>query len=96
MQARVARYAVPPERWEEASEAFVRAGQELAQVGGLEKGYILVDPADGCIVTVTLWESQAALDASEVRAAGLRQRAAKEVDGEVQSVIVCDVVREFS
>ena len=96
MQARVARYVVAPERCDEAVAAFQSAAREImASMSGLSGGYIFVDSETGTTMTITLWESQAALDASGTRAAALRQRAVHEVDGEVQSVQVFDVVRDF-
>lgn len=96
MLARVARYAVAPDRCDDAVAALQLAAQEIsAAMTGLSGGYIIVDSETGTTMTITLWETQAALDASETRAAALRQRAIHAVDGEVQSVQVFDVVREF-
>jgi len=95
MLARVARYQVAPERCDEAVQAFLEAGRELGELGGLDTAYVLADSESGTMMTFTLWESRAALDASEVRAASLRQRASKSVDAEVQSVVVFDGVRDL-
>ncbi len=91
MHARVARYAIEPDRIDDAVESFREAGRELAALEGYKGGHLLVDADEGTLVTFTLWENRAAVDASEVRAAGLRQRALKTVDGEVQSVACYDV-----
>jgi heme-degrading monooxygenase HmoA len=95
MLARVARYQVDPDRCDEAVQAFLEAGRELGQLAGLESAYVLVDSESGATMTVTLWASRAALDASETRAASLRQRASRSVEAEVESVVVFDVVREL-
>jgi heme-degrading monooxygenase HmoA len=95
MLARVARYQVPPERCDDALREFGEASRSISEMDGLEGGYIFVDSESGTMLTVTVWRDQPTLDASEVRAASMRQRAAREVDGEVQSVWVFDVVRSF-
>ena len=95
MLARVARYTVDPERCEEAVAAFTEAAREIAEERGLEQGYLFVDSESGAIVTVTVWADQTTMDASEVHAATLRRRAIGAVEGDVQSVQVFDVVRDF-
>jgi len=95
MLARVARYQIAPERCDDAVRAFQEVGAELAKLGGMNAGWVLVDTESGTTMTVTLWENQASLDASGTRAAAARQRAVREADGEVQSVVVFDVVREL-
>jgi heme-degrading monooxygenase HmoA len=95
MLARIARYTVDPERCEEAVEAFTEAAREIAEERGLEQGYLFVDSESGAIVTVTVWADQTTMDASEVHAATLRRRAIGAVEGDVQSVQVFDVVRDF-
>jgi heme-degrading monooxygenase HmoA len=84
--ARVVRYAVDPERFDQAVEAFERAALEIGQLDGLRRVYVMTERDAGRIVTVTLWESREALEASEVRASALRQQALSLVDGEIDSV----------
>ncbi|MDQ2984357.1 MAG: antibiotic biosynthesis monooxygenase [Actinomycetota bacterium] len=95
MLARVARYQVPPERCDDTVRAFQEAANTIAELDGLEHGWFFVDSESGATLTVTVWRDQQALDASEVRAASIRQRAAREVDGEVQAVWLFDVIRQF-
>jgi heme-degrading monooxygenase HmoA len=95
MLARVARYQIDPERCDDAVRAFQEAGADLAKLGGMNAGWVLVDTESGTTMTVTLWENRASIDASETRAATARQRAVREADGEVQSVVVFDVVRDL-
>ena len=95
MQARVARYEVPPDRCDEAVEAFVDSAKEIASMDGFESGYVFVDSETGATMTVTFWQSHAAAEDSATRAATVRQRAVSSVDGEVQSVQGFDVVHEF-
>jgi heme-degrading monooxygenase HmoA len=91
VHARLARYAIEPDRLVDAIESFREAGRELSELDGYRGGHVLVDHDDGTLMTLTLWDSRAALEASDVRAASLRQRALKSVDGEVQSVTSYEV-----
>jgi heme-degrading monooxygenase HmoA len=93
--ARVARYRMDPDRCDEAVESFRRAGAQLAELGGFRGGYVLLDSTDGEIVTVTLWESREALEASDVRASHVRAEAIGAVEGSVESVGRYDVAIEL-
>jgi heme-degrading monooxygenase HmoA len=95
MFARVARYEVAPERMNEAIEAFREAVTELEGLEGLEGGTVLADAGDGLIISMTFWETRAAMESSEVKAAGLRHQAVNQVDGTVISVYSLDVVAEI-
>ena len=95
MFARVARYEVTPDRTPEAIEAFHDAVTQLEGTPGLAGGYVFVDYEDGAIMSMTLWENRTALDESERKASGLRQDAAKRVDGRVVSVQSLDVAIEI-
>lgn len=95
MHARVARYGIDPDKMIDALEALRDAGRELAGLDGYKGGHVLVDYDDGTLITLTLWENRAAIDKSEVRAAQLRQRALRSVDGEVQSVTCYEVPFEL-
>jgi heme-degrading monooxygenase HmoA len=79
----------------EAVEAFREAASQLASLDGLQGGYVLTDEEEGAVMSITLWESRAAMDASEVRAARLRQEAAKQADGAVTSVQCLEVAVEI-
>jgi heme-degrading monooxygenase HmoA len=95
VHARVARYGIDPDKMVDALEALRDAGRELADLEGYKGGHVLVDYDDGTLITLTLWENRAAIDRSEVRAAQLRQRALRSVDGEVQSVTCYEVPFEL-
>ena len=95
MYARVARYQVDPARTGEAVEAFRDAAAQLADLPGLTAGYVLADNDDGVIMTMTFWESRAAMDTSEVKASGLRRQAAASVNGTVVSVHCLAVTTEI-
>ena len=95
MYARVARYEVDPARTSEAVDAFRDAAGQMADLPGLTAGYVLADDEDGVIITMTFWESRPAMDNSEMKASGLRQQAARSVDGEVVSVHSLEVTTEI-
>ena len=94
MYARVARYEVPPDRCDDAVEGLREAASAIAELDGLEFGYVLLDRESGNTTTITFWRDRAALDASEVRASVLRQNAIKEVGGSVMSVERMEIVTE--
>jgi heme-degrading monooxygenase HmoA len=80
---------------EEAVEAFREAVAQIEGIEGLRGGSVLTDADDGVIMSMTFWDSRTAMEASEVKAAGLRQQASKQVDGIVVSVHCLDVVAEI-
>jgi heme-degrading monooxygenase HmoA len=91
VHARLARYAIDPDRIDDAVESFREAGRGLAELEGFCGGHVLVDADEGTLLTLTLWENRAAIDRSDVRAAALRQQAVRSVEGEVQSVVCYQV-----
>jgi heme-degrading monooxygenase HmoA len=95
MFARVARYEVEPAKMDEAVDAFREAVTQIEGLPGLRGGSVLTDAEDGVIMSMTFWDSRAAMESSEVKAAGLRQQAAKQVDGIIVSVHCLDVVAEI-
>jgi heme-degrading monooxygenase HmoA len=95
MQARVARYAVPPDRCDDAVKAFLDSAREIAEMDGFDRGYVLVDSETGTAISLTLWEDHAAFESSATKAALARRRAVDAVDGEVEWVQSFDVVRRF-
>ena len=86
MFARVVRYRVDPERCDEALEAFEEAAKTIGDIDGIAGGYVMVDGEEGRIMTVTLWDDQSKMEASEVRASRLRQEALRSVEGDIDSV----------
>jgi heme-degrading monooxygenase HmoA len=86
VHARLARYAIEPDRVDDAVEGFRDASREISQLDGFRGGHILVDYENGTLMTMTFWENRAALEASDVRAAAARQAAVRPSEGEVQSV----------
>ena len=85
MYARVARYEIPTERIGEAEGTFQQAIDEIRTMTGASGAYLLVSTDSGRVLTMTLWENQAAMEASRVPASQLRSRAAGTLDGNVVS-----------
>jgi heme-degrading monooxygenase HmoA len=96
MLARVARYEVSSDRIDDAVEAFGEAAREIQELAGFAGGYVLVDHEDGRTMTLTLWESQVALDSSEPTARSARSSAANAVEGSVLSVESFEVAQDLS
>ena len=86
MFARIVRYTVDPDRCDEALEAFEEVAKRIGDIDGITGGYVMVDGDEGRIVTMTIWEDQAKLEASEVHASRLRQEALRTVEGDIDSV----------
>jgi hypothetical protein len=93
--ARLARYAVDPERVGDAVESFRDAGRSLAGLTGFVNGFLLIDRDSGSLSTLTLWETGRALEESGPRAAALRVHAIERVDGSCESVAEYEVAAEF-
>jgi heme-degrading monooxygenase HmoA len=83
MFARVSTYQGDTER---LLEGFRRTAEPLAQLEGFERAYFLTESAAGRAVSVTLWESQAAMAASADWANKAREHAAHESGAAVESV----------
>jgi heme-degrading monooxygenase HmoA len=94
--ARVARYRIPEDRIDDAIEAFRQAAEQLQELPGNTGGHLLVDRDNCTALTITYWESRAALEASEVRASRLRSEAVGAADGEIQAVDRCELVLDFT
>ena len=96
MHARVASYEVPEGRLGEAVESFREAARKIEALEGFERGYILLDEDGGRLVTVPLWTSLSALEATETRASILRQQAVRAVEGSVRSVEQFEVAEKLA
>ena len=95
MYARLTRFQGPPDRLEEGifllhEQVIPRARLRNGQVSG----YWLLDRASGQGVVVSLWETEAAMLASEAAAEQLRQAVVDHVGGTVLSVEQFEVVGE--
>jgi len=83
MFARVSTYQGETER---LLEGFPRTTEPLTHLEGFERAYFLTDSAAGRAMTVTLWESQAAMAASAEWASKAREHAAHDSGATVESV----------
>jgi heme-degrading monooxygenase HmoA len=85
MFARVSGYDFPPERAEQVIRGF-DDDPALETIPGVVEAYLLIDRAAGRALTMTVWESEDALRASEEAANRIRGRASGSADGRVRRV----------
>jgi heme-degrading monooxygenase HmoA len=90
--ARVSIYEVPVERARDAAENFGQAIAQIRTMKNLAAAYLLVDADNGKVLTMTLWDSAAAMEASRVTASRLRSDAVRTVEGSVLSTDEYEVV----
>jgi heme-degrading monooxygenase HmoA len=67
-------------------EGFRRTTDPLAQLDGFERAYFLTDAESGHSMTVIVWDSRAAMDASAEWAEKAREHAAHDSGAVVESV----------
>ena len=65
---------------------FRRTTEPLVQQEGFERAYFLTDRATGRAVSITLWESEAAMTASAAWAAKAREHATHDSGAAIESV----------
>jgi heme-degrading monooxygenase HmoA len=83
MFARVATYSGDAD---ELVRGFDSAREDLARMEGFSNAYFCVDRASGKALTMTLWESEEALEASAERAHQLRTQATQPSGATTESV----------
>jgi heme-degrading monooxygenase HmoA len=83
MHARVSTYDSGSD---EIVQGFDSQTDAVQQVEGFKGAYFLVDRAGGKAMSITLWESEEALQASAARADELRAEAVKPAGAGIQSV----------
>jgi heme-degrading monooxygenase HmoA len=86
MFARVSSYQFPADQADQAVQAFNTAMNPVRQLDGAKGAYLLLDRSSGKALTITLWENEEALRASEEAANKLRDDAAGSAGGTVQDV----------
>ena len=91
MHARVSSYKGDVDR---LVEGFQQQTNLVRRLDGFAGAYLLVDRAGARAVTVTLWDSEEALDASASRAAHLREEASETADATIGSVDSYEVALE--
>jgi heme-degrading monooxygenase HmoA len=89
MFARVSRYRGDAERMR---EGFASVTAELEQLDGFARAYFLTDREHARAMSITIWESQDALDASAQRAHEMRTRATQPAEASIESVESYEVV----
>jgi heme-degrading monooxygenase HmoA len=85
MYARVSTYDIPAERMDEAIAAF-DADDRVPVMPGILEAYLLVDRPAGTALTITLWEDEAAMRATEEGAHQVRTEASGSARGTVRGV----------
>jgi heme-degrading monooxygenase HmoA len=91
MVARVATYEGAPDRLDEFARGFEQSGDAIRELEGFEGAYLLVDRVGGSALTVALWSTREAAEASAERVAQVRSEAAELSEHSVTSVGVYDV-----
>lgn len=91
MHARVSTYEGEPDR---LVSAFDSVTGPLEQLDGFSGAYFLVDRAGGRGMSITLWESEEALEASVERANQMREQASAGADASIRSVDHYEVALE--
>ena len=86
MYARATTIQGSPDNVEQGVEQYRQALSAFRGVAGNRGAFLLVDRNSGKGIGVTLWESEQAMMDSREQAAQLRQRAAEQAQGQIQSV----------
>ncbi len=71
---------------EQLVQGFDSVRGALAEIDGVSKAYFLVDRTGDKGMSITLWESEDALNASVERANQMRKEATDQADASIQSV----------
>jgi heme-degrading monooxygenase HmoA len=91
MVARVSTYEGDADRLDELAEGFEQSSDAVRELDGFEGAYLLVDRTTGEALTVALWSSPEAAEASAERVKQLRSEAAEASAHSIESVNVYDV-----
>jgi heme-degrading monooxygenase HmoA len=91
MFARVTRYQIPQDRLGEVFSAFREPAEKLLEMEGHRGGFLLIDRENSTALTLTLWETEPALQASEMAASRMRSDSINAVDGDILTVDRCEV-----
>ena len=95
MYARVSFYDMGSSSRDDAAAAFEQARSAAEQMEGNQGGMLLVDPQGAKAITITLWESEQALQASEQQANQVRADAARTAGMSIRGVEPYEVALEF-
>jgi heme-degrading monooxygenase HmoA len=86
MHARVSVFQMTPDEVDAGLEYGRGTISQMTEMEGFRGNLALVDREAGRITSITLWESEEAMKASEARANAMRSSAASAVDAGVVSV----------
>ena len=95
MYARVARYQGSPQQIEQGLQTFRQSRQQLQQMQGFKKAYLLIDRQTGKGVSVTLWESEEAMRQSDAAARQIRSQGAQAMGGTISEAELYEVAEEI-
>lgn len=93
MWARVTRYQFPVAEVEKVIDQFNAAADAISAESGLRRVDVLVSRKSGAGISISVWESVEAMQASEDAADRLRQDLALELIGWIQSVEEYELVK---
>ena len=91
MHARVSTYAGTPDQAQEGIQNFEGLSNALRALDGFEGAYLFVDRGTGSAVSVTLWASEDAAQASAEKAKQMRNEAAGGAGMTIESVTTYEV-----
>ena len=86
MFARATTIQGSPEAVESGIEQYRAALSRFRQIPGNQGAFLLIDRSSGKGIGVTLWENEQAVADSREQANQLRQQAAQQAGGQIQSV----------
>ncbi len=86
MYARATTIQGSPATADEGVEQYREALSAFRRIAGNQGAFLLVDRSSGKGIGVTLWESEQAMADSRDQANQLRQQAAEQAQGDIQSV----------
>ena len=89
MHARISRYRGDAER---IRAGFESVSPELERLEGFSQAYFLTNGEHGRAMSITLWETEEALNASAERAHEMRTQATEPADATIESVESYEVV----
>lgn len=91
MYARVTTIQASPETVDQGIDQYREALSAFRGIAGNQGAFLLVERTSGRGIGATLWESEQAMIDSRQQADELRQRAAEQARGQIQSVEEYDV-----
>lgn len=94
MHARVSTYAGPADSVDDGVRNFEATTDALRELDGFQGAYLLVDRQGGRAMTITLWSTEQAAEASAERARQMRQEVAGGAGLSIESVDTYEVASE--